>query len=68
LSGFADERLSQPSAPIAGLPFHVHYGNDPDVIRFVDEDYRVGKVVAEMTARWWIKFPEALGIRCDHLE
>ena len=46
----------------------MHDGNYPDTIRFVHEDDCVRKVVAEMSARRWIKFPKAIRIYCDVLK
>lgn len=53
--------LNNPFVPIARFPVHVHDSDDSDIFRVVDEDDCVGKVVAEMPARPWIKFSEALG-------
>lgn len=61
MSGFVDE-LFDSIVPVAGLPFHVHDSNDPNMIRFVDEDDRVREIVAEMSPGRWIKFPKPCGI------
>jgi hypothetical protein len=45
------------------LAFHVHDRNDPDTVRFVDEDDGVRKIVAEMSPGRRVKFSKAFGIR-----
>ena len=46
----------------------MHDGNNPNAIGLFEENDCVRKIVAEMSARRWIKFPETLGIGCHRLK
>lgn len=58
--GPAPPRRSSPKPvpPIAGPLLEVRHGHDPDLLRSVEVDDRIGEPVSKVPTRRWIKLPK----------
>ena len=47
---------------------HVHYGYNPDAVRFLQIDHRIGEHIGEVSSRIAFKYSEAFRMTADFVD